>query len=78
MFIALVIMFIASSGGATYRYLYVAPPELARLGESNTINIPRPWRSGLKTLIPMIFYLHTPQLSLVRKAIKQPVTYVIW
>jgi hypothetical protein len=32
MFIALVIMFIASSGGATYSHLYVAPPELARLG----------------------------------------------
>jgi hypothetical protein len=29
---------------------------------SNTINIPRFWRSGPEMLIPMIFYLHSPQL----------------
>jgi len=31
-YIALVLPHLASSGGATYRHSYAAPPELARLG----------------------------------------------
>jgi hypothetical protein len=53
---------LASSGGATYECLYVAPPELARCGRTSSINIPRLWRSGPITLISMTFYLHTLQL----------------
>jgi hypothetical protein len=53
---------LASSGGATYECLYVAP-ELARCGRTISINIPRLWRSGPITLIPMTFYLHTLQIS---------------
>jgi hypothetical protein len=51
-----------SSEGATYEHSYVAPSELVGLGRSNTINIPRLWRSDPKTLIPMNFYLHSLQL----------------
>jgi hypothetical protein len=43
--------------------LYVAPPELGRFGYSNVINMTRLWRSSSKTLIPMIFNLHTPHLT---------------
>jgi hypothetical protein len=63
MYIALVLPHLASSGGATYRHSYAAPPELARCGRTSAIYIPRLWRSGPITLIPMTLYLPTLQLS---------------
>ncbi len=44
-----------SSGGATYKCLPVAPPELVRTLVIESINIPRLWRSDQKMLIPFNF-----------------------
>jgi hypothetical protein len=54
---------LASSGGATYEYLYVAPPELARYGRTSSIYIARLWRSRPKMVIPITSYLHSLHIN---------------